>query len=86
MLATVKDSYQKTGKFPSKQELMEMVKNNCLYSQTGQMVALRLLDAVKRKITMKKKGINAGFPRFKSFYQINSLNYPQFGFSLMIKS
>ncbi|MBI5061697.1 MAG: helix-turn-helix domain-containing protein [Candidatus Aenigmarchaeota archaeon] len=81
MLETTKKLYEKEKRFPSKKELREIVKDSLLYSQVSQELVDRLLDAVKRKIRMKMKGLKAGFPRFKSFYQMKSLNYPQFGFS-----
>ena len=82
ILAEVKSRYEKEKKFPSKKELRELVKGKGLFSQVAQELVDRLLDAVKRKITMKKKGIKAGFPRFKSVNKMKSIVYPQFGFSL----
>jgi putative transposase len=77
MLELVKELYKNHGKFPTKRTLMEFVKHSGLYSQTAQAVANRLNDALWKKIGQK-----AGFPRFKSFDRMKSLNYPQFGFSL----
>ncbi|MBI2079433.1 IS200/IS605 family element transposase accessory protein TnpB [Candidatus Micrarchaeota archaeon] len=79
MLSVCKSKYNKEKKFPTKKELRELVKNKGLFSQVGQELADRLIDAVNRKIKLKKK---AGFPRFKNFSQMKSLVYPQFGFSL----
>jgi putative transposase len=76
--ATIK-RYDKEKKFYSKSELQLMVKNSGLYAQTAQGVAHKLDRALKAKIRMKKKGEKGGFPRFKSFDRMKSLNYPQVG-------
>lgn len=82
MLAAVKKRYDAEKKFPSKQELREVVKRKGLYSQVAQELVDRLQDALKRKVRAKKEGKRCGFPRFKSFDRMKSLVYPQFGFSL----
>ena len=82
LLAEVKAQYEKDKTFPSKTALFKQVKQTGLYSQTAQEVVKRLYRGLQRKTKMKKQGKNAGFPRFKSFSQLKSLIYPQFGFSL----
>ena len=82
LLAYSKDYYQKTGKFPNKKELQQMIKGKGLYSQTQQVIAHRVSDAIFRVFRMRKKGVKCGFPRFKSIDRMKSLHYPQFGFSL----
>ncbi|NYZ79079.1 IS200/IS605 family element transposase accessory protein TnpB [Candidatus Micrarchaeota archaeon] len=84
MLAFTKEIYNNYEKFPTKKTLRELVKNSGLFSQVGQELVDRLIDALHRKIEMKKKGEKGGFPRFKSFDRMKSLRYPQyeFGFSL----
>jgi putative transposase len=85
MLEFTIDVYDNHQKFPTTRSLREMVKNSGLYSQTGQELVDRLVDALHRKIKMKKRGEKGGFPRFKSFDRIKSLAYPQSGFSLSDK-
>jgi len=82
MLSTVKRKYEAEKNFPSRQELRGIVRDKGLYSQVAQELVDRLLDALKRKVRMKKEGKRCGFPRFKSFDRMKSLVYPQFGFSL----
>jgi putative transposase len=84
MLAFTKEIYNNYQRFPTKRTLREMVKQSGLFSQVGQELVDRLIDALHRKIEMKKKGEKGGFPRFKSFDRMKSLHYPQyeFGFSL----
>ena len=77
MLESVIETYDSTKKFPSKKELREITKNKGLYSQTAQELTDRLIDSLKHKIDMKKKGLKGGFPRFKSFDKLKSLVYPQ---------
>jgi putative transposase len=78
MLAFTKDIYKNYSKFPTKRTLREFVKNSGLYSQAGQELVDRLIDALCRKIEMKNKGIKCGFPRFKSFDRMRSIHYPQY--------
>jgi putative transposase len=85
MLAFAKEMHAHYGMFPTKQALFEFVKHSGLYSQAGQKVAERLLDALWRKIKAKKNGAHCGFPRFKSIERMKSLLYPQFGFALGAK-
>ena len=82
MLAFTKELYAHHAVFPTKRSLREIVKGTGLHSQVAQELVDRLSDAVERKITMKKQGIKAGFPRFKSIDQMKSLVYPQSGFTL----
>ncbi len=82
MLAFTKEIYNNHGKFPTKRTLREMVKQSGLFSQVGQELVDRLIDALHRKIEMKKNGEKGGFPRFKSLDRMKSLCYPQSGFWL----
>lgn len=85
MLETIKNRYESDKKFPTKKELRELVKKKGLYSQVAQELVDRLLDAVKKKVQAKKKGVKCGFPRFKPFNRLKSLVYPQSGFRLESK-
>jgi len=77
MLAFTKEIYNNYQRFPTKRTLREIVKQSGLFSQVGQELVDRLIDALHRKIEMKKKGKKGGFPRFKSFDRMKSLHYPQ---------
>jgi putative transposase len=79
MLAFTKEIYNNYEKFPTKKTLRELVKGSGLFSQVGQELVDRLIDALYRKVEMKKKGEKGGFPRFKSFDRMKSLRYPQYG-------
>jgi putative transposase len=85
LLAHAKQVYEATKKFPKKTELQSMVKGKGMYSQTQQCVSHRVFESIKRVFTLKKKGISCGFPRFKSFDRMKSLQYPQSGFKLGAK-
>jgi putative transposase len=74
--------YRDYEKFPTRQTYQEISKNSGLYSLVSQDVLRRLSKAIFGMITRRKKGINAGFPRFKSIDRVKSLTYPQSGFSL----
>ncbi|QLJ53236.1 MAG: hypothetical protein Sv326_1061 [Candidatus Fermentimicrarchaeum limneticum] len=78
MLAFTKEIYNNYEKFPTKRTLRELVKDSGLFSQVGQELVDRLVDALHRKISMKKKGEKGGFPRFKSLDRMKSLQYPQY--------
>ena len=82
MLAFTKKTYSDYGKFPTKETLRSFCKNNVLYSQVGQELVERLSKSIWRMVALKKKGKECGFPRFKSFDRMKSLNYPQSGFRL----
>ena len=77
LLAFVKEHYQIYGMFPTKGTMQLMAKNYGMYSQVQQNVAHKVIDAVWRMITLRKKGIDCGFPRFKSVDRMKSLHYPQ---------
>jgi putative transposase len=85
MLAFTKEIYDNYEKFPTKKTLREIVKQSGLFSQVGQELVDRLIDALYKKISMKKKREKGGFPRFKSFDRMKSLHYPQHGFFLKSK-
>ncbi|MBM5805981.1 MAG: transposase, partial [Candidatus Verstraetearchaeota archaeon] len=82
MLAHTKMMYKEYGRFATKRSLREMVKRQGLYSQVAQELVDRLLDAIDRYFHLKALGIVIGFPRFKSFHRMKSLQYPQSGFKL----
>ncbi|QLJ53473.1 MAG: Mobile element protein [Candidatus Fermentimicrarchaeum limneticum] len=82
LLEHCKQTYEDFGYFPTKNTLQLMVKNYGLYSQTQQETAHRVYNAVINVFKMRKKGVKRGFPRFKSFDRMKSLNYPQSGFWL----
>jgi putative transposase len=79
MLAFTKEIYNNYQRFSTRKTLREMVKQSGLFSQVNQELVDRLVDALHRKIEMKKKGEKGGFPRFKSFDRMKSLHYPQYG-------
>lgn len=82
MLEFTKKIYSDHGKFPTQRTLRSFCKNSELYSQVGQALVERLNDATWRMVELRKQGRQCGFPRFKSFDRMNSLNYPQSGFKL----
>jgi len=82
MLEHTKTMYVVYGMFPTKKGLREFVKGSGLYSQVGQELVDRLVDALGHKMRRKKGGLQGGFPRFKSFDRMRSLYYPQSGFGL----
>jgi putative transposase len=82
MLEHTKRMYVDFGRFPTKVGLREFVKGSGLYSQVGQELVDRLFDALGGKMRRKKRGLCGGFPRFKSFDRVKSLQYPQSGFRL----
>lgn len=82
MLDFTKKTYSDFGKFPTKETLRSFCKNNELYSQVGQELVERLYKSIWRMVKLRKQGKECGFPRFKSFDRVKSLNYPQSGFWL----
>ncbi len=82
LLGFAKWCYKEYGKFPTKRTLQQMTVKSGLYSQAGQKVACRLLEALWLFIERRKIDSGAGFPRFKSIDRLKSLSYPQFGFNL----
>ena len=82
MLEFTKEIYSAHGKFPTKKTLRSFCKNSELYSQVGQELVRRLICAIWRMVELRKQRKECGFPRFKSFDRMNSLNYPQSGFKL----
>ena len=85
MLQYTKEYHEKTGKFPSKDELFKLVKDSSLYSQVAQNIAVRLYNSIQLMIRKKKLKQKAGFPRFKSHERVKSFTYPQSGFKLFNK-
>jgi putative transposase len=77
-----KQLYHDYQKFPSRQAYQEMSKESGLYSLVSQDVLRRLNKAIFGMVARRKKGIAAGFPRFKSMDRMKSLTYPQSGFAL----
>jgi len=82
MLEHSKQTYKDFGYFPTRNTMQLIVKDYGLYSQTQQEVAHRVFNSLMRVFKLRKKGVECGFPRFKSFDRMKSLNYPQSGFSL----
>jgi len=82
MLELTKQTYADYGKFSSMNALNELAKTSGLYSQVSQDIFRRLNKSIYGMVARRKKGIDAGFPRFKSMDRIKSLTYPQSGFSL----
>jgi len=74
--------YDSEKKFPSRIEFGKLTKDSGIYAQTAQAIFRRLNNTLNAKIRAKKKGIEWGFPRFKSIDRLKSLHYPQHGFSL----
>jgi len=77
LLEYTKTYYEKTRKFPKRTELHLLTKTSKLYSQVAQNVADRLTKSLRGMIARKKKGMDAGFPRFKSIERMKSFTYPQ---------
>ncbi len=84
LLEYVKEYHKTTGKFPSRYALIKLTKGKStkLYSQTAQNTADRLYKAIKRTFVLRRRGLKAGFPRFRPPERIKSIAYPQFGFRL----
>lgn len=83
LLEHSKETYRDFEKFPTRKSLQLMVKNSGLFSQTAQEVAHRIEKGIWRYVKLRKAGdTRIGFPRFKSIDRMNSLHYPQAGFSL----
>jgi putative transposase len=78
-----KQNYEKFDLFPTKNTLQAMSKNHGLFSQTQQEVSHRVFESIMRTFKLRKKGIQCGFPRFKSIDSMRSLYYPQAGFKLL---
>jgi putative transposase len=84
MLEHSKQTYKDFGYFPTRNTLQLMVKNTGLFSQTQQEVAHRVYNSLMRVFKLRKKGVECGFPRFKSFDRMKSLHYPQYGFGFWL--
>lgn len=82
MLAFCKETYEKTGKFPTKNQLQIMTKKKGMYSQSSQAVSHRLVKSLWAFIQLRKKGKRVGFPRFRNIDRSKSIYYPQSGFWL----
>lgn len=85
LLAYCKETYEKTGRFPTKTELQARTKNSGLFSQAAQEISHRLHASLMRFLKLKKSDKKAGFPRFKNIERMKSIHYPQFGFELRNK-
>ncbi len=79
LLEHCKQTYKDFGYFPTKNTLQLMVKECGLYSQTQQEIAHRVYNSVTRVFKLRRKGVECGFPRFKSIDRMKSLYYPQYG-------
>ncbi|MFH0885057.1 MAG: RNA-guided endonuclease TnpB family protein [Candidatus Micrarchaeota archaeon] len=82
MLELTKDTYATYGKFSTTGALNELAKTSGLYSQVAQDVFRRLNKSIFGMTAKRKKGLKAGFPRFRNIDRTKSLTYPQSGFSL----
>lgn len=82
MLELTKQMYADFERFPSMNALNELAKTSSIYSQTSQDIFRRLKKAIGNMCAKRKKGLIAGFPRFKGMDRIKSITYPQSGFSL----
>ncbi|MEW6035062.1 MAG: RNA-guided endonuclease TnpB family protein [Candidatus Micrarchaeota archaeon] len=82
MLELTRDTYATYGKFSTATALNQLTKTSGLYSQVAQDVFRRLNKAICCMVGKRRKGLKAGFPRFKSIDHMKSMTYPQFGFSL----
>jgi putative transposase len=82
MLAFCKNTYEKTGKFPNRNQLQIMAKQKGMYSQSSQDISHRLIKSLWTFIQLRKKGKKIGFPRFKNIDRSKSIYYPQSGFWL----
>ncbi len=85
LLAYSKDTYNKTGKFPTRNQLQLLVKSKGMYSQSAQEISHRIGTAIHRVFQVRKKGKEIGFPRFKNIDRMKSIYYPQSGFWLKDK-
>jgi len=85
MLELTKQTYSDYEKFSSVNALNELAKNSGLYSQVSQDIFRRLNKSIYGMVARRKKGLDAGFPRFKSIDRMKSMTYPQSGFSLKKK-
>jgi len=82
MLELTKDTYATYAKFSTAGALNELAKTSGLYSQVAQDVFRRLNKSIFGMMAKRKRGLKAGFPRFRSMERTKSLTYPQSGFSL----
>ncbi|MFH0884509.1 MAG: transposase [Candidatus Micrarchaeota archaeon] len=82
MLELTKDTYATYGKFSTAGALNELAKTSGLYSQVAQDVFRRLNKSIFGMLAKRKKGLKAGFPRFRNIDRTKSLTYPQSGFYL----
>ncbi len=84
LLEDCKQMYSDFGCFPTKNTLQLMVKDYGLYSQTQQEVAHRVYNSLMRVFKLRKKGVECGFPRFKSMERMKSIHYPEYGFDFSL--
>ena len=82
LLDHTKEYYETTGRFPARKQLYLQTKKTNLFSQVAQNVADRLEKSLKNMLVRKKKGVTAGFPRFKPIERVKSFTYPQVGFKV----
>ncbi len=83
MLETLKAQYEQDGTFPSKYDLTAQFKGrggDHVPATTVQMLADRLIKALKRSLAAKELGIpDVGFPRFKKPNRWHSIQLRQYG-------
>jgi len=82
LLEYSKSYYEKTGKFPTRNQLNALTKGTPLFSQVAQNVSDRLAKSMRGMVARKRAGMKAGFPRFKPIERMKSFTYPQSGFKL----
>lgn len=86
LLAHSKETYRNFEKFPTRNSLQLIVKDNGMYFQTAQEMAHRVENGIWRYVKFRKAGnTTVGFPRFKNIDGMKSMHYPQFGFFLRKK-
>lgn len=77
MLETTKKTYSDFGLFSTTKALREYAKHGGLYCQVAWDVENRLKKSIQNMCAKRKKGLIAGFPRFKNIDRMKSLTYPQ---------
>lgn len=80
-LSTARQLYADFGRFPTWQAYRIISKNSGLHSQVAQDIMGRLERGIRMMLMRKKRGLKAGFPRFRGINRVNSITYPQSGFS-----
>jgi len=83
LLEHCKETYKSFDKFPTRNTIAAMTKESGMYSQVAQGLGSSIEKGIWRFVKLRTIGDKkAGFQRFKSTNNMNSLFYPQSGFSL----